>query len=60
MDGKTVFTLVTSDAVATLEQAKADGTFAYEYGVCAVPDLTDGLQTKEVSYLAESNQTEQN
>lgn len=50
MEGKTVFTLATTDAIARLEQAKADGTFPYEYGVAMIPDLTDELQSKEVSY----------
>ncbi len=50
MDGKTVFTLVTSDAIATLEQAKEDGTFVYDYGVCVIPDLTQELISREVSY----------
>ena len=50
IEGKTIFTLVTSDAIATLEQAKADGTFVYDYGVSLIPDLTEELQAKEVSY----------
>lgn len=50
MEGKTIFTLATTDAIARLEQAKADGTFPYEYGVAMIPDLTDELQSKEVSY----------
>ncbi len=37
IEGKVVFSIVTSDAVAMLEQAKADGTFAYEYGIAATP-----------------------
>lgn len=50
MEGKTVFTLATTDAIARLEQAKADGTFVYDYGVAMIPDLTDELQAREVSY----------
>lgn len=37
IDGKVVFSIVTSDAVARLEQAKADGTLNYEYGIAATP-----------------------
>ncbi len=50
MEGKTVFTLATTDAIARLEQAKAEGTFVYDYGVAMIPDLTDELQAREVSY----------
>lgn len=50
LDGKTIFTLATTDAVARLEQAKAEGIFPYEYGVAMIPDLTEELQSKEVSY----------
>lgn len=39
MEGKVVFTVATSDAVATLEQAKQDGTFAYEYGFVTTPSF---------------------
>lgn len=37
IEGKVVFSIVTSDAVALLEQAKADGTFAYDYAIAATP-----------------------
>lgn len=37
IEGKVVFSIVTSDAVAVLEQAKADGRLAYEYGIAATP-----------------------
>ena len=37
IEGKIVFSIVTSDAVAVLEQAKADGSLAYEYGIAATP-----------------------
>lgn len=39
MEGKVVFTVATSDAVAALEQAKQDGTFAYEYGFVTTPSF---------------------
>lgn len=41
MEGKVVFTVATSDAVATLEQAKQDGTFAYEYGFVTTPSFKE-------------------
>lgn len=37
IEGKIVFSIVTSDAVAVLEQAKVDGTFAYDYAIAATP-----------------------
>ena len=41
MEGKVVFTVATSDAVATLEQEKQDGTFAYEYGFVTTPSFKE-------------------
>lgn len=49
MDGKIIFTLATTDAAATLEEAKAEERFAYDYGVALIPDLSDELAAKEVS-----------
>ena len=41
MQGKVVFTVATSDAVAALEQAKQDGTFSYEYGFVTTPSFKE-------------------
>lgn len=41
MEGKVVFTVATSDAVATLEQAQQDGIFAYEYGFVTTPSFKE-------------------
>ena len=49
MDGKIIFTIATTDAISRLEQAKADGSFNYEYGVCMIPDMTEELETKSMS-----------
>lgn len=49
IDGKVVFTLATSDAVARLEQAKADGTFAYDYGVLTTPSVKEGEVSSSLS-----------
>lgn len=49
MDGKVVFTVATSDAVATLEQAKADGTFAYEYGFTTTPSFKEDEPSSSLS-----------
>lgn len=49
MQGKVVFTIATSDAVATLEQAKLDGTFAYDYGFLTTPATKEGENSRSLS-----------
>lgn len=49
MEGKMVFTMATSDAVARLEQAKAEGAFPYDYGITLVPDINDEMKTRSLS-----------
>lgn len=49
VDGKTVFTIATSDVVNRLESAKADGSFAYEYGIITMPDLNADLKSRSMS-----------
>lgn len=49
MEGKLVFTVIMPDAVATMEQAKADGTFAYEYGVAPIPHPSAELGGRSLS-----------
>lgn len=49
INGKIVMTVVTSDAVAKLEEAKATGEFTYEYGIAKMPDLTDSLKGRSLS-----------
>lgn len=49
MDGKIVFSVVTTDAIAKIEEAKAAGTFNYDYGIAAIPDLNANLKTKSLS-----------
>ncbi|MCR5210396.1 MAG: extracellular solute-binding protein [Lachnospiraceae bacterium] len=52
LEGKTLFAVVTTDAVLRLEEAKEAGTFVYEYGVAPLPGIDDdhsaaGLSTTE-------------
>ncbi|MCR5717305.1 MAG: sugar ABC transporter substrate-binding protein [Lachnospiraceae bacterium] len=47
--GKFVFTIAGTDAVATLEKAKADGVFDGEYGVIKLPNLTETLLSRPLS-----------
>lgn len=49
IQGKTLFTVATTDAIARLEQAKADGTFTWEYGVTTMPDVNAELASKALS-----------
>lgn len=44
IDGKLVFTVAGTDIINRMEAAKADGTFAYEYGITTMPDLTEELE----------------
>lgn len=49
MEGKMVFTMATSDAVAKLEQAKEEEGFPYDYGITLAPDINDEMQTRSLS-----------
>lgn len=49
IEGKTVFTIGTTDVVKRLEEAKADGSFAYEYGIAPMPDVSEELQSRSLS-----------
>ena len=49
IDGKTVFTIATTDVIEKLEQAKTEGTFAYEYGIAVMPDVSNTLDSRSLS-----------
>lgn len=49
LEGKTIYTIATSDCLATLEQAKEDGTFTHEYGIAQLPNINQELLTKGMS-----------
>lgn len=49
LDGKLVYTVATTDALAKLERAREDGTFSYEYGVTRVPDVSGELASASLS-----------
>lgn len=49
MDGKIVYTVVTSDALSKIEKAKEEGTFAYEYGMSRLPDVSEELRSSSLS-----------
>ncbi len=49
LDGKIVFTIVTTDALARLEEASAAGEFNYEYGIANIPDPSADLKGRSLS-----------
>lgn len=49
IDGKLVFTVATTDAIARMEQAKIDGEFEYDYGVATLPDVSSLLKSRGMS-----------
>lgn len=49
MDGKIVYTVVTSDALTKIETAKAEGDFDYEYGMSTLPDVSEKLSSSSLS-----------
>lgn len=49
VDGKTVFTVATTDAIAKIEKAKEEGKFPYEYGVTVLPDISSLLKARGLS-----------
>lgn len=49
IDGKTVFTVATTDAVSKIEEAKANGNCNFEYGVATMPALNSNYGTRTMS-----------
>ena len=49
LDGKIVFTVATTDVLKKLEEAQADGTFPYEYGICMIPQPSTELKGRSLS-----------
>ncbi len=49
LDGKTVFTVATTDAVAKIEEAARNGDFNYEYGISVLPDVSATLKARGLS-----------
>lgn len=49
MDGKIVYTVATSDVLSKIEMAKAEGNFAYEYGISMLPDVSEELSSASLS-----------
>jgi len=49
IDGKIVYTVVTTDALAKIEEAKANGEFQYEYGTSLIPNVNEELVSRSLS-----------
>lgn len=49
LEGKIVYTVATSDALSKLRKAKEEGSFAYEFGVSRVPNVSDELKSASLS-----------
>lgn len=49
IEGKTVFTVATTDAIAKIKKAKEDGEFEYDYGVAVLPDISSTLKARGMS-----------
>lgn len=49
LEGKLVFTIVTTDAAAVLAQAREEGSFVYDYGVALMPDPSGELAGRSMS-----------
>jgi len=49
IDGKTVFTIVTTDAAARLAEARENGELTFDYGIAMMPDVSPQLQSRSMS-----------
>lgn len=49
IDGKSVFTIVTTDAAARLAAAKESGELTFDYGIAMMPDVSPELQSRSMS-----------
>lgn len=49
IDGKTMFTIGTTDVVKRLEDAKADSSLTFNYGIARMPDVSAELQSRSLS-----------
>ena len=49
IDGKMVFTVATTDAIARIHAAQRNGEFDFEYGVSTLPDISSLLKARGLS-----------
>ncbi len=48
-EGKTIYTIATSDCIRKLDEAAANGAFGFEYGIAKLPDINQELTTRGMS-----------
>ncbi|MCX4296472.1 MAG: extracellular solute-binding protein [Lachnospiraceae bacterium] len=48
-EGKTIYTIATSDCIRRLDEAAQNGEFDYEYGLAKLPDINQELATRGMS-----------
>lgn len=48
-EGKTIYTIATSDCIRKLDEAAKNGEFGYEYGIAKLPDINQELATRGMS-----------
>lgn len=48
-EGKTIYTIATSDCIRRLDEAARNGAFGYEYGIAKLPDINQELVTRGMS-----------
>ncbi|MCD8037851.1 MAG: sugar ABC transporter substrate-binding protein [Lachnospiraceae bacterium] len=49
LEGKTIYTIATSDCISKLDEAAKNGEFDYEYGIARLPDINSELSTRGMS-----------
>lgn len=49
IEGKTVFTVATTDAIAKIEAAKTADEFEFNYGIAVLPDVSSTLKARGLS-----------
>lgn len=49
IEGKTIYTIATSDCIKKIDDAAKNGEFPHEYGVTKLPDINAELSTKGMS-----------
>lgn len=49
LEGKTIYTIATSDCIKKLDDAAKNGEFLYEYGIAQLPDINIELSTRGMS-----------
>jgi len=48
-EGKTIYTIATSDCIRKLDEAAKNGVFGYEYGIAKLPDINQEHATRGMS-----------